>query len=77
MCLHFGDTLVVGSIKHARQLTVDDISVDGTFYDVRTALPTDEVRNKDMLEQGHIAAHVVASWLNLRKPRATRRTMML
>jgi hypothetical protein len=50
LCLHFGDTLVVGR------------TTNGTLYDVRTALPADEVSNQAMLEQGRIASHVVASW---------------
>jgi hypothetical protein len=53
LCLHFGDALVVGSLKH---------SLNGTFYDVRTALPADEVSNQDRLEQGRVASRVVAAW---------------
>jgi hypothetical protein len=63
LCLHFGDTLIVGSMRHAVQRTADGQELNGTFYDVRTALPADEVRNRDMIEQGRIANHVVATWL--------------
>lgn len=65
LCLHFGDTLLVGSLKHAGKLLhthTGTRKIDGTFYDIRTALPADEVRNQDMLEQGRIAAHAVARW---------------
>jgi hypothetical protein len=62
LCLHFGDTLVVGSLKHAPKEADDGREFNGTFYDVRTALPADEVSNQDMLEQGRVASHVVAAW---------------
>ena len=57
LCLHFGDTLVVGSLKHTMKRLGE-----GTFYDVRTALPTDEVNNQDMLEQGRSAGDGIARW---------------
>lgn len=62
LCLHFGNTLVVGSLKHASARAVDGCKLNGTLYDVRTVLPADEVSNSDMLKQGRIASHVVASW---------------
>jgi hypothetical protein len=58
LCLHFGNTLVVGSLKHSTQDADDGRKLNGTLYDVRTALPADEVSNQDMLEQGRIASHV-------------------
>ena len=62
LCLHFGNTLVVGSLKHSRKYLDNGQEANGTFYDVRTALPADEESNQAMLEQGRIAGHVVASW---------------
>jgi len=67
LSLHFGETLVVGSLKHSGKTIVADTGerreINGTFYDVRTALPADDVKNQDMLEQGRIASDVVARWL--------------
>jgi hypothetical protein len=60
--LHFGDVLVTGSLKHGRKPMSDGSEANGTLYEVRTVLPADEVANRDMLEQGRIAAHVVATW---------------
>jgi hypothetical protein len=66
LCLYLGDALVVGSLKHGPQYAENDLgggrAIDGTFYDVRTVLPADEVRNQDWIEQGLIAGHVVKSW---------------
>lgn len=62
LCLHLGDTLVVGSLKHPLKRLDDGRQINGTFYDVRTVLPADEVGNQDMLEQGRIASSVVAAW---------------
>ena len=61
--LHFGDVLVTGSLKHARKPMSDGSEANGTLYDVRTVLAADEVANRDMLEQGRVAAHVVATWV--------------
>jgi hypothetical protein len=62
LSLHFGDTLVVGSLQHGKK-RMDGRLINGTFYDVRTTLPADEVRNQDMLQQGQIASQAVARWL--------------
>ena len=50
----------IAEIASAR--AVDGCKLNGTLYDVRTVLPADEVSNSDMLKQGRIASHVVASW---------------
>jgi len=65
LCLHFGDTLVVGSLKHGIKRINDDNGplTNGTFYDVRTVLWADEVKNERMLAQGRIATSVVMHWL--------------
>jgi hypothetical protein len=64
LCLRVSDTLVVGSLKHSVQYFTDGRGINGTFFDTRTTLPADEVRNSDMLEQGSIAAQVVAAWFD-------------
>jgi hypothetical protein len=61
LCLAAGDVLVVGSLKHSLK-PMDGGPLNGTFYDVRTALPAEEVHNLEMLEQGRIASQVVTSW---------------
>jgi hypothetical protein len=67
LCLRFRDVLVVGSLKHAAvRREADDRLLDGTFYDVRTVLPADEVRDTAMLEQGDASAAAVAAWLKAR-----------
>ena len=55
--------LVVGSLKHSLQHLEDGREINGTFYDVRTVLPADEVTNLALLEQGDIATRVTMSWL--------------
>jgi hypothetical protein len=60
LCLPGGD--VVGSLKHSRKPVDNGGSLNSTFYDVRTALPADEVRNLEMLEQDRIASLVVIQW---------------
>ena len=62
LCLHIGDTLIVGSLKHSIKPLDNGGEANGTFYDVRTALPADEVKNQEMLEQGRTASDVVARW---------------
>jgi hypothetical protein len=62
ICLRLGGVLVVGSLKHSIQHSEDGRELNGTFYDVRTVLPADEVSNRQLLEQGEIAARVVISW---------------
>jgi hypothetical protein len=66
LCLYLGDALVVGSLKHGPQYAENDLggghAINGTFLDIRTVLPADEVRNQDWIEQGLIAGHVVKSW---------------
>jgi len=66
LALHYDDTLVVGSLKHSAQQMEGggERRYNGTFYDVRTALPADEVRNREMLEQGAYATRAVAAWLD-------------
>jgi len=61
--LHFGDTLITGSLRRGYVFSPDGEHHQArTFYDVRTALPADEVRDPAQLEQGRIAAHVVTDW---------------
>jgi hypothetical protein len=66
LALHYDDTLIVGSLKHALQQMEGggERRYNGTFFDVRTALPADEVRSREMLEQGAYATRAVASWLD-------------
>jgi hypothetical protein len=68
LSLHFSDTLLVGSLKHSVKHVSDGRGVNGTFYDVRTALPADEVSNADIIDQGRIACHVVAEWFASHDP---------
>jgi hypothetical protein len=68
LCLRLDDTLVVGSRKDAVQRDREGGLYDAPFYDVRTVLPADEVRNPDMLEQGRIAHDAVVSWFDDRDP---------
>ena len=59
----YDDTLIVGSLKHA----VRDIGkheINGTFFDVRTALHTDQVIRPEMIDQGVRATNAVAAWLD-------------
>ncbi len=70
VCLRYDDVLCVGSIKHARQSAGDGRAVDGSFYDVRTALPADEDGvDRAKLAQGVIAYEAVAEWFATRDPR--------
>jgi hypothetical protein len=39
--------------------TTDGRDINGTLYDVRTALSADEVSNQDMLRQRRLASEVV------------------
>ncbi len=55
MCLRYGDILAVGSIKHGVDV--------GAFFDVRTVLPANEVRDSAMLAQGAAAYDAVKAWL--------------
>jgi hypothetical protein len=67
LCLQYDDTLIVGSLKHALQRVGDDgRKVNGTVYDVRTALLTEEVNSQAMREQGIHATIAVAKWLDNR-----------
>ena len=64
ICLRLSSSvLVVGSLKHSLQHLEDGREINGTFYDVRTVLPADEVSNPALLEQGDIATRVTMSWL--------------
>jgi hypothetical protein len=64
MCLRHGEILAVGSLKQAAAGSGDDQLVDGSFLDIRTVLPADEVRDHAMLEQGRIAEEAVVAWLD-------------
>lgn len=68
LCMHAGDNLIVGSLKHGWQSDGKGDRVGCAFYDVRTVLPADEVRNQAMLEQGRIALDAVESWHHDRDP---------
>ncbi len=57
--LHLGNTRIVGSLVHAVMHTTDGRDINGTLYDVRTALSADEVSNQDMLRQRRLASEVV------------------
>lgn len=59
--MHFGHTLIAGALRHPNALC-GDRNINGTFYDVRTALANDGTISKEQLEQGHIATQVVAAW---------------
>ena len=61
LCLHFGDVLVCGSLKYGQ----DRDGVIG-FYDVWTALFTNEITNQGMLNQGKVAAGVLQAWSHSR-----------
>jgi hypothetical protein len=64
MCLRHGEILAVGSLKQAAAGSGDDQLIGGSFLDIRTVLPADEVRDHAMLEQGRIAEEAVVAWLD-------------
>lgn len=64
LCMQYDDTLVVGSLKHAMKNIREGVDINGTLYDVRTALPVETVANREMLEQGVHATNAVAKWLD-------------
>lgn len=63
MCLLFDDTLIVGSLKNALKDLGGGKGVECALFDVRTALPADEVKDRRMVEQGRLATHAVNAWL--------------
>jgi hypothetical protein len=67
MSLVYDDTLITGSLKHAlKNVNGDGREINGTFYDVRTALPTYDYQNQAVIDQGVQASHAVAGWLDNR-----------
>lgn len=54
------DVLVVGSLKQAVAVSKRG---PAQFFDVRTVLPADEVRDPALLEQGRAANVAVGTWL--------------
>lgn len=66
MCLRVNDALVVGSVRYALKNLSETKSIATTVFDVRTALPVDEVRDRRMVAQGELATKVVDNWLSHR-----------
>jgi len=66
MALRFGDTLIVGSLKNAIKDVGGGKGVECALFDVRTALPADEVKDYRQVEQGQLATHAVNQWLEQR-----------
>jgi len=67
MSLVYNDTLITGSLKHALRDVSGDRGkreINGTFYDVRTALPTEDYQNQEVIDQGVQASLAVANWLD-------------
>lgn len=64
LCMRYDDTLIVGSLKHAVKCVNGKDNINGTLYDVRTALLADSVVDQQMLDQGVMATHAVAKWLD-------------
>jgi hypothetical protein len=67
LSIRYEDTLIVGSLKHAvKTVGYTPKEINGTLFDVRSALPIDETTNYELLSQGHYATHAVAKWLDYR-----------
>lgn len=66
MCLRFDDTLIVGSLKNAVKDVGGGKGVECALFDVRTALPADEVKDRRMVHQGQQATLAVNEWLQHR-----------
>ena len=60
MCLRFGDVLAVGSLWNAASAEYPEESF--STYGVRTFLPSDEISERAMVEQGQIAMDVLHRW---------------
>lgn len=56
------DVLLVGASRPALKTAASGENVDATLYEVRTALPADEVKSHS-LEQGRLAASAAFAWL--------------
>jgi len=66
MALRFDDTLIVGSLKNAVKDLGAGKGVECALFDVRTALPADEVKDYRQVEQGRLATLAVNEWLSNR-----------
>lgn len=60
MCLRFGDVLAVGSLWNAASAERPDESF--STYGVRTFLPSDEISERAMVEQGQLAMETLRRW---------------
>ena len=57
------DVLLVGTSRPVLKRSSDGQDYDNTLIEVRTALPADEVRDRDALDQGRLAALAALAWL--------------
>ena len=60
------DVLLVGTSRPALKRASNGENYDNTLFEVRTALPADEVKSRDALEQGRLAASAAITWLKER-----------
>jgi uncharacterized protein YbjQ (UPF0145 family) len=63
MSLLFDDTLIVGSLKNAVKELGGGKGVECALFDIRTALPADEMKDRRQVEQGRLATLAVNEWL--------------
>ena len=60
------DVLLVGTSRPALKRAPNGENYDNTLFEVRTALPADEVKSRDALAQGRLAASAAIAWLKER-----------